>query len=152
VLSEFMGEGSARGWLWRIGPGEGREDVGASSGYDKPSRLSGLCALAKRRVRGAGRYVLGLLASACPLPFVSMSIESSFSAGPEPTRVPASSTPPPAGESTTPPVPVGEAAPGTPGAGEDFCPVCGGSGKDVSGSCRANCDGTGRVIVGIGGA
>ncbi len=44
-----------------------------------------------------------------------------------------------------------EAAPGTPGAGEDLCPACNGSGK-VDGHACPNCGGTGKVIQGIGGA
>ena len=44
-----------------------------------------------------------------------------------------------------------EAAPGTPGTGENICPVCNGSGRTVSGECK-NCSGTGRIITGIGGA
>src|SRR3954470_9640536 len=44
-----------------------------------------------------------------------------------------------------------EAAPGTPGTGEDICPECGGSGRTVNGVCP-NCMGTGKVTVGIGGA
>ena len=43
-----------------------------------------------------------------------------------------------------------EAAPGTPGAGENICPVCAGSGK-VDGKDCTECDGTGKVIEGIGG-
>jgi hypothetical protein len=44
-----------------------------------------------------------------------------------------------------------EAPAGTPGAGEDVCPNCGGSGRTAKGAC-AVCGGTGRVTVGIGGA
>jgi hypothetical protein len=44
-----------------------------------------------------------------------------------------------------------DAAPGTPGTGEDTCPVCQGSGR-VDGRPCANCDGTGRIVEGIGGA
>jgi hypothetical protein len=43
-----------------------------------------------------------------------------------------------------------EAPPGTTGAGEDLCPVCGGSGR-ASGRDCPNCGGSGRVIEGIGG-
>lgn len=44
-----------------------------------------------------------------------------------------------------------EAAPGTPGAGEDICEHCGGTGKMPDGAeCNA-CAGTGRVMRGIGG-
>ena len=53
---------------------------------------------------------------------------------------------------TTPPLnPGDDAAPGTPGTGETFCPVCGGSGQQ-NGSACTTCGGTGQVTVGIGGA
>ncbi len=46
----------------------------------------------------------------------------------------------------------GDQAPaGTPGTGEDVCPACGGKGQ-VRGQPCPNCEGTGKVIVGIGGA
>ncbi len=52
----------------------------------------------------------------------------------------------------TPPLnPGDEAIPGTPGTGENICPVCNGSGRNESGECQ-NCGGTGKVIEGIGGA
>ena len=44
-----------------------------------------------------------------------------------------------------------EAPPGTPGTGEDICPVCLGSGDKDGAEC-AECAGTGRVIRGVGGA
>ena len=44
-----------------------------------------------------------------------------------------------------------DAAPGTPGTGENICPVCEGSGR-ISGEDCKNCNGSGRVIQGIGGA
>jgi RecJ-like exonuclease len=44
-----------------------------------------------------------------------------------------------------------EAPPGTAGTGEDVCPTCNSSGE-VDGEKCANCDGTGRVVTGIGGA
>lgn len=44
-----------------------------------------------------------------------------------------------------------EAAPGTPGAGEDVCAQCGGTGKLASGADCPDCGGTGRVMRGIGG-
>ncbi|MCQ4277776.1 hypothetical protein NA643_01630 [Pseudomonas stutzeri] len=44
-----------------------------------------------------------------------------------------------------------EAPPGTPGTGENICPVCNGSGRTEAGECK-NCGGTGKVIEGIGGA
>lgn len=43
-----------------------------------------------------------------------------------------------------------EAAPGTPGTGEDVCPQCNGSGRSGGGPCP-NCAGTGKVSRGIGG-
>jgi hypothetical protein len=46
----------------------------------------------------------------------------------------------------------GDQAPkGTPGAGENLCPVCGGSGQ-VDGAACQNCGGTGVVIEEVGGA
>jgi hypothetical protein len=44
-----------------------------------------------------------------------------------------------------------EAPAGTPGTGEDICPLCGGRGKDDSGQTCRECQGTGKVNVGIGG-
>ncbi len=44
-----------------------------------------------------------------------------------------------------------EAAPGTPGTGEDLCRRCHGSGRIQGGVCP-ECNGTGRVTEGIGGA
>ncbi|MDQ6618720.1 MAG: hypothetical protein M3Z31_03320 [Pseudomonadota bacterium] len=44
-----------------------------------------------------------------------------------------------------------EAAPGTPGTGEDVCPDCDGEGQRDGRACDT-CGGTGRVIKGIGGA
>jgi hypothetical protein len=44
-----------------------------------------------------------------------------------------------------------EAAPGTPGTGENVCPACKGAGQ-VRGQRCVNCGGTGKVITGIGGA
>jgi hypothetical protein len=43
-----------------------------------------------------------------------------------------------------------DAAPGTPGTGEDVCPVCSGSGTNNGGTCET-CGGTGKVVEGIGG-
>ena len=55
-------------------------------------------------------------------------------------------------QSTQPQVDPGdEAAPGTPGSGEDLCEVCKGTGK-VEGRGCPNCAGTGKVVHGIGGA
>jgi hypothetical protein len=46
-----------------------------------------------------------------------------------------------------------QAPPGTPGTGENVCPVCGGSGRGREPTMRCpNCEGTGKVVVGIGGA
>ena len=44
-----------------------------------------------------------------------------------------------------------EAAPGTPGAAEDICDQCSGSGKLAAGTECPACEGTGRVMRGIGG-
>ncbi|MFK3737061.1 hypothetical protein [Massilia sp. TN1-12] len=44
-----------------------------------------------------------------------------------------------------------EAQPGTPGAAEDLCETCGGSGKLAGGKTCPECEGTGRVMRGIGG-
>lgn len=44
-----------------------------------------------------------------------------------------------------------EAAPGTPGTGEDICRKCGGSGQCSNGSECPACGGTGKVTVGVGG-
>lgn len=54
--------------------------------------------------------------------------------------------------STSPMNPGDDAPPGTPGTGEDSCPVCKGSGKNDSGADCPNCGGTGKVIEGVGGA
>jgi RecJ-like exonuclease len=43
-----------------------------------------------------------------------------------------------------------EAPPNTPGAGEDICRACHGTGK-VEGARCAVCGGTGKVLQGIGG-
>jgi DnaJ-class molecular chaperone len=44
-----------------------------------------------------------------------------------------------------------EAAPGQPGAGENVCPQCNGSGSTSSGVTCPGCEGTGKVVQGIGG-
>jgi len=44
-----------------------------------------------------------------------------------------------------------EAALGTPGAGEDLCDECGGTGKLAGGAECPACGGSGRVMRGIGG-
>jgi len=49
-----------------------------------------------------------------------------------------------------PTAPGDEAAPGTPGTGEDICPECSGTGK-LNGKPCPNCGGTGRIVEGIGG-
>ena len=56
-----------------------------------------------------------------------------------------------AGPDNTAPAPGDQAPPGTPGTGVAVCPTCGGSGRDGEQAC-ANCDGSGKVIQGIGGA
>jgi len=59
----------------------------------------------------------------------------------------------PAGRQPTgaPMSPGDEAPEGTPGTGLAICPSCGGSGR-VDGRECAECEGTGKVNVGIGGA
>lgn len=44
-----------------------------------------------------------------------------------------------------------EAKPGTPGAAEDICEKCSGSGKLSNGTPCPECGGSGRVMRGIGG-
>jgi len=51
----------------------------------------------------------------------------------------------------TPLNPGDDAAPGTPGSGEDVCQRCEGSGRLVDGKACPDCGGTGIVIAGIGG-
>ncbi|MFL6693114.1 MAG: hypothetical protein ACJ8GO_09150 [Ramlibacter sp.] len=52
----------------------------------------------------------------------------------------------------TPPMAPGDEAPqGTPGTGEDICRACGGTGILNGGACP-ECEGTGKITVGIGGA
>jgi hypothetical protein len=61
-------------------------------------------------------------------------------------------TVPPRDGAGTPPMKPGDEAPaGTPGTGENICPVCHGNGR-IGGSACANCAGTGKVTTGIGGA
>jgi hypothetical protein len=43
-----------------------------------------------------------------------------------------------------------EAAPGTPGTGEDVCPECHGQGR-INGFPCSNCGGSGTIIRGVGG-
>lgn len=45
-----------------------------------------------------------------------------------------------------------EAAPGTPGTGENLCRECGGSGRLAGGAPCPACGGGGKVTVGVGGA
>ena len=52
----------------------------------------------------------------------------------------------------TPPMNPGDEAPaGTPGSGENICPACHGTGM-VGGETCENCNGSGKITVGIGGA
>jgi len=44
-----------------------------------------------------------------------------------------------------------EAAPGTPGTGENLCPHCAGRGKHDDGTECPVCGGTGKVIEGLAG-
>lgn len=44
-----------------------------------------------------------------------------------------------------------QAAPGTPGTGENICPTCKGSGRMEAKPCPT-CGGTGKVTEGVGGA
>lgn len=44
-----------------------------------------------------------------------------------------------------------QAAPGTPGTGENICPECNGAGRIGAVVCKI-CGGTGRIIEGVGGA
>ena len=67
---------------------------------------------------------------------------------PTPTN---SKTPSVTAPNAAPMNPGDEAPAGTPGTGENLCPVCHGSGK-ISGQACANCGGSGRVTTGIGGA
>lgn len=60
----------------------------------------------------------------------------------------------PAGATSEPRAPMApgdEAPPGTPGTGENVCRMCGGKGT-VSGRTCPDCQGSGKVIEGIGGA
>ncbi|HEY8609440.1 MAG TPA: hypothetical protein VIM12_20180 [Noviherbaspirillum sp.] len=55
---------------------------------------------------------------------------------------------------TSPPAhlkPGDEAQPGVAGTGEDLCEDCGGNGVRKDGSPCPTCEGTGRVVRGIGG-
>ena len=57
----------------------------------------------------------------------------------------------PAPDRRAPTAPGDEAPPGTPGTGENVCRMCGGKGK-VAGRTCSECQGSGTVIEGIGGA
>lgn len=54
-------------------------------------------------------------------------------------------------ETTRPLAPGDQAAPGTPGVGENVCPDCKGTGR-LEGRACPTCGGTGKVQEGIGGA
>jgi hypothetical protein len=55
-------------------------------------------------------------------------------------------------DDTDPPLhPGDEAAPGTPGAADDICAQCQGTGQRDDGGDCPDCGGTGRVMRGIGG-
>ena len=61
-------------------------------------------------------------------------------------------TTPPVSAPTAAPMNPGDEAPaGSPGTGENVCPVCNGTGQ-VRGQPCADCGGSGRVVTGIGGA
>lgn len=64
------------------------------------------------------------------------------------TATPSSGTPQNSGRVLKP---GDEAAPGTPGTGEDLCQECSGTGKLKDGSECPSCEGTGRIVQGIGG-
>ena len=72
---------------------------------------------------------------------------------PAPAADPPASPRPARQPSLVPPVlsPGDEAAPGTPGTREGICPRCGGAGR-LGGEPCPECEGTGHVTVGIGGA
>jgi DnaJ-class molecular chaperone len=58
--------------------------------------------------------------------------------------------PAPKGPGATSTNPGDEVPPGTPGSGDDVCPVCDGSGEANGRECM-NCGGTGLITRGIGG-
>jgi hypothetical protein len=51
----------------------------------------------------------------------------------------------------TPMNPGDEAPPGTTGTGENICPDCAGTGRRDTAPC-STCNGTGKIIQGVGGA
>ena len=55
------------------------------------------------------------------------------------------------GDPTGEMAPGDEAPPGTPGAGENICPACGGTGQLKGATCET-CAGTGVVVEEVGGA
>jgi hypothetical protein len=55
------------------------------------------------------------------------------------------------GDPTADMAPGDEAPQGTPGAGENICPACGGTGQLDGAACQT-CEGSGVVIEEIGGA
>jgi hypothetical protein len=55
------------------------------------------------------------------------------------------------GDPTAEMAPGDEAPRGTPGAGENLCPACGGTGNRDGAPCET-CEGTGVVVEEIGGA
>lgn len=61
------------------------------------------------------------------------------------------SSPGSTGGNATPMAPGDEAPAGTPGTGENLCKKCGGSGQSDGASCP-ECNGTGKITTGIGGA
>ena len=61
----------------------------------------------------------------------------------------AAGSPPPAGAPTM--SPGDQVPPGTPGAGENVCPTCGGRGRQEGGAACPTCKGTGVVIEAVGG-
>jgi DnaJ-class molecular chaperone len=66
-------------------------------------------------------------------------------------RRPAEQAQPADGQPTAKMNPGDQAPAGTPGTGENLCPVCSGEGS-VDGQQCASCGGTGVVIQGVGGA
>ena len=67
------------------------------------------------------------------------------------TDQPPSSQPVSLPPSQAPMSPGDEAPPGTPGHAENVCPRCGGSGR-ADGTVCSECEGVGRINVGVGGA
>ena len=61
------------------------------------------------------------------------------------------STTPSTSTGAVPLKPGDEAPPGTPGTGENICPVCHGDGR-INGRSCVNCSGTGKITTAVGGA